>query len=71
MQKKPNDFGQKYGKKKHIEKAESINNVTRELEALQEGPKAEIHTHLLKTTLKKYQSLEKTRPWRNTWLLVQ
>ena len=35
MQKKPNDFGLKYGnnnkKKKHNEKAEWINNITREL----------------------------------------
>ena len=34
-------------------KAEWINNTTRELEGLEEGPKAEIHTDLLKTTLKK------------------
>ena len=38
--------------KKHNEKAEWINNITRELEELKEGPKAEIHTDLLKTTLK-------------------
>ena len=54
MQKKPNDFGQKYGnQKKHNEKAEWINHITRKLEELEEGPKAEIHTDLLKTTLKK------------------
>ena len=55
MQKKPNDFELKYGdqKKKHNEKAEWINNMTRELEGLEEGPKAEIHTGLLKTTHKK------------------
>ena len=40
--------------KKHNEKAEWINNRTRELEGIEEGPKAEIHTDLLKTTLKKY-----------------
>ena len=38
--------------KKHNEKAECINHTTRELEEL-EGLKAEIHTDLLKTTLKK------------------
>ena len=55
MQKKPNDFRQKYGnkKKKHNEKADWINNMTRELEGIEEDPKAEIHTDLLKTTLKK------------------
>ena len=39
--------------KKHYEKAEWINNTTRELEGLEEGPKAEIHKDLLKTTLEK------------------
>ena len=39
--------------KKHKEKAEWINNMTRKIEGLEEGPKAEIHTDLLKTTLKK------------------
>ena len=38
--------------KKHNEKAEWINNMTRELEGLKEGPKAEIHIDLLKTTLR-------------------
>ena len=55
MQKKPNDSGLKYGnqkKKKHNEKAEWINHIRRELEELEEGLKAEIHTDLLKTTLK-------------------
>ena len=42
--------------KKHNEEAERINNMTRELEGLEEGLKAEIHTDLLKTTLKKYQT---------------
>ena len=36
--------------KKHNENAESINNITRELE---EGPRMEIHIDLLKTTLKR------------------
>ena len=39
--------------KKHNEKAEWINNMTRELERLEEGPKGEIHIELLKKTLKK------------------
>ena len=38
--------------KQHNEKAEWINHITRELE-LEEGLKAQIHTDLLKTTLKK------------------
>ena len=37
--------------KKHNEKAESINHITRKLE----GPKAEIQIYLLKKTLKTYQ----------------
>ena len=41
--------------KTHNEKAEWINNITRELEGLKEGPKVEIHIDLLKTTLKTYQ----------------
>ena len=40
-------------RKQHNKKAEWINHITRELEQLGEGPKAEIHTDLLKTTLKK------------------
>ena len=39
--------------KKHDEKAEWINHITREPEGLKEGPKAEIHTDLLQTRLKK------------------
>ena len=39
--------------KQHNEKAEWVNHITRELEQLEEGPKAEIHTDLLRTTLKK------------------
>ena len=39
--------------KQHNEKAEWISHITKELEQLKEGPKAEIHTDLLKTTLKK------------------
>ena len=38
---------------KHNEKAEWINDMTRELEGLEEGPKAEIHIELLKKTQKK------------------
>ena len=39
--------------KKHNEKAEWKNHIKKELEELEEGPKPEIHTDLLKTTLKK------------------
>ena len=39
--------------KKHNENAEWINNITRELDGLEEGPKMEIHIDLLKTTLKR------------------
>ena len=35
--------------KKHNRKAEWINNMTKELEGLEEGPKAEIHIDLLKS----------------------
>ena len=38
--------------KQHNEKAELIKHITSELEQLEEGPKAEKHTGLLKTTLK-------------------
>ena len=38
--------------KKHNENTEWINNITRELDGLEEGPKMEIHVDLLKTTLK-------------------
>ena len=48
--------------KQHNEKAEWINHITKELEQLEEGLKAEIHTDLLKTTLKKVIKLENARP---------
>ena len=51
MPKKPNDFGQ-MATKKHNQNAEGINNLTRELQGVEEGPKEEIQTHLLKTTRK-------------------
>ena len=42
---------------KHNEKAEWINDMTKELEGFEEGPKAEIHIELLKKTHKKrYQT---------------
>ena len=44
--------------------------MTKELEGLQEGPKAEIHIDLLKTTLKNIK-LENARPWWNTRILLQ
>ena len=53
MQERPNDVRQKYGNQKYNEKAEWINDMTGELEGLEEGPKVEIHSDLLKTTLKK------------------
>ena len=73
MQKKPNDFGLKYGnqKTKQNEKAEWINNMTRELEGHEEGPRVEIHTDLLKTTLKKISNWKTQGTWWNTWFLVQ
>ena len=54
--------------KKHNEKAEWINDMTRELE--HGGPKAKIHIDLLKT-LKKNIKLENAKSWWNTWFLVQ
>ena len=48
--------------KKHNKKAGWINNMTRELEGREGGPTAEIHTDLLKTTLKKNIKLESTWP---------
>ena len=39
--------------KKHDERAEWINNITRELEGPEEGCKAKIYIDLLKTTLKR------------------
>ena len=46
-------------KKKHDEKAEWINIMAIELEGLEEGPKAEIYTDLLKTILKKISNWKK------------
>ena len=57
--------------KKHIENAEWINNITRELDGLVEGSKMEIHVDLLKKNTKKNIKLESARSWWNTWLLVQ
>ena len=53
--------------KKHNEKAEWLNNMTRELEGLEEVPKAEIHIDLLKTTLK----ISNWNTWWKTWFLLQ
>ena len=44
--------------------------MTRELERLEDDPKAEIPIDLLKKTLKNIK-LENGRPWWNTWFLVQ
>ena len=46
-------FWTKIWQPKHDERVEWINNVTIELEGLEEGPKAKIHIALLKTTLKR------------------
>ena len=51
--------------KKHNEKAEWINNMTREVEGLDEGPKAKIHIDLRKKKKKntrKNIKLENARP---------
>ena len=69
MQEKPNDFGLKYGNQKHNVKAKRINNMTEELEGLEEVPKAEIHINWLKTTLKNIR-LENAMPWWNAWFVV-
>ena len=54
MQEELNDFGLKYGnQKKSYKKAKWISNMTKELEGLEKGPKAEIQIDLLKTMLKK------------------
>ena len=44
---------------KYNEKAEWINDMTRELEGLEEGPQAEIHIEQLKKTLKKISNWKK------------
>ena len=38
--------------REHNEKAEWINNMTKELEGLEDGPKVEIHIDLFETTQK-------------------
>ena len=43
MQEKSNAFGLKYGCQKYNERAEKINNMTKDLEGLEEDPKGEIH----------------------------
>ena len=45
--------------KKHNENAEWINNITRELDGLEEGPEMEIHVDLLRTTLKRISNWKK------------
>ena len=56
--------------KKHNEKAEWINNMTRELEGPEEGPKAEIFIDFVEMTRKNI-NLENARPWWNSWFLVR
>ena len=46
--------------KNHNENAEWINDITRELEGLEEGPKMEIHVDLLKTALKRISNWKAT-----------
>ena len=46
------------------------NFYDKKLEGLKEGPKAEIHIDLLKTTLK-YIKRENAWLWWNTWFLIQ
>ena len=61
MQKKPNNFGLKYGNQNHNEKAEWINNIIREPEEFDEGQKVVIYIDLLKMTLKNIK-LKNARP---------
>ena len=70
IQKKPNDFEKNMATKKQNGKAEWINNMTKELEAFEDVPKAEIHIDLLKTTLEKYQT-GKRQAMMERWFLVQ
>ena len=51
--------------KEHNKKSEWISNMIKVLEGIEEGPKAEIHIDLLRTTLK-HIKLESARPWLNT-----
>ena len=68
MPKIPNDFGRKYGNKKQNERAEWVNNITRELEGLEECFKTHRTTQ---NDTKKNTKLENARPRWNTWFLVQ
>ena len=56
MQEILNDSGLKYGNQKYNEKAEWMNNITKDLEELKEGSKTEILIDLLKMTLNRYQT---------------
>ena len=44
MQMKPNDFEKNMAQKKHNGKSYCINKMAKELEGLEDGPKAEMHT---------------------------
>ena len=57
--------------KKHNENAESINNVTIELEEREEGPQNGNTHRLTPNNTEKNIKLESAWPWWNTWLLVQ
>ena len=49
---KQNNFGAKYGNEEN-RKAEWMYNIEKELEGLEESPKAKIHLDSLRATLKK------------------
>ena len=55
MQRKQNNSGAKYENGENNRKAEWINNVEKELQGLEEGPKVRKLLDSLRTTLKKYQ----------------
>ena len=57
MQEKQNNYQLKHGNQENITKSKNkwISNMAKELEVFEEGLKAEIQIHLLKTTLKKCQ----------------
>ena len=56
--------------REHDKKAEWISNMAKELEGLEEGPKAEIHIDTLRMTLENIKS-ENTSSWWITWILDQ
>ena len=67
----PYDFGQTYGIKIFLENAEWINNITRELDVLEEGQKNGNTHRLTQINTEKNIKLETARPWWTTWQQVQ